>query len=156
MIFDPTVQCPATAIEQLSGESLRIYLALKLFIEKGGNQVVSAEKIATTLNLDTVIVKLGLAHLCIKGWLTIELKTIAAFFNDELLLSKPWVVNAENELTLPSAELLLDAKSTSIELLEGYLTELYDKHACQIIIKTISSDAKILINFIEIKSKKSN
>lgn len=106
------ISCPVEAIRTLSGDQLKIYLALKQFVMIGGKQTVEAEKLAEVLNLNTDAVRLELMQLVLKGWLRIALNDAKFFFDDEKLTSANWTLLNEQEsflMTTPDAVKLLDS-----------------------------------------------
>lgn len=107
-----SVSCPVEAIRTLTGDQLKIYLALKQFVMIGGKKTVEAAKLAKVLGLSTDAVRLELIQLVLKGWLRITLNEAKFFFDDEKLISANWMLLDEQEsflMTTPDAVKLLDS-----------------------------------------------
>ncbi len=93
-ITEANVSCPVKALADLHGESLRIYLLLKAFLQHGGNQVVTVKQLSQYLLREEDQIRCDLLELTLKGWIEIPLYLISDLFDDSKLENVPWQIKA--------------------------------------------------------------
>ncbi len=145
---DIDVSCPIAALKLLPGESLKVYLALKLFIQQGGRGTVLPNTIADNIEMSESIVVLRLVHLCVQGWLKINVDNITDFFNFDKLIASNWELNDVHNLTVPSNKLLDEAKNITLNSIR-YLAHDGTDSELEVAIRDINEEAKALLSITQ-------
>lgn len=142
---DIDVNCPIAALKLLPGESLKVYLALKLFIQQGGTGTVLPNIIANNIEMSESAVVLRLVHLCVQGWLKININRFSDFFNFDKLIASNWELNDVHHLTLPNTELLNEAQNLTLNTVR-YLAHDGTDSELEVAICDIKEEAKALLS----------